>query len=126
MQPVFWYASNGTFTTSRYYGDSLPTWVREFNDRRLPHQWAGKSWTLLLDQTEYAEPDTVVTESRGIDYVFPHQIPTDPAQAAASFPAYPFMDQFTLSFALEGVKQMRLGAGPSTDLLAVSLSTTRV
>ena len=34
------------------------------------------------------------------------------------------MDQFTLSFALEGVRQMRLGAGPSTDLLAVSLSTT--
>ena len=34
------------------------------------------------------------------------------------------MDQFTLSFALEGVRQMRLGAGPGTDLLAVSLSTT--
>ena len=34
------------------------------------------------------------------------------------------MDQLTLAFALEGVREMRLGAGPSTDLLAVSLSTT--
>jgi predicted AlkP superfamily pyrophosphatase or phosphodiesterase len=34
------------------------------------------------------------------------------------------MDQVTLEFALEGVQQMRLGAGPATDLLAISLSTT--
>ena len=124
MQPAFWYASNGAFTTSRYYGDSLPTWVREFNERRLPHQWAGKSWDLLLDPSQYSEPDTVPTEAGGQDYVFPHLIPTDPAQAAASFAGYPVMDQFTLSFALEGVRQMRLGAGPATDVLAVSLSTT--
>jgi predicted AlkP superfamily pyrophosphatase or phosphodiesterase len=125
MQPAFWYAvSNGTFTTSRYYADSLPTWVREFNDRRLPHQWAGKSWDLLLDASQYPEPDTVATEGSGRDYVFPHHIPADASLAAASFPGYPFMDQHTLSFALEGVRQMRLGAGPATDLLAVSLSTT--
>jgi predicted AlkP superfamily pyrophosphatase or phosphodiesterase len=124
MQPAFWYASNGTFTTSRYYGDSLPSWVQAFNDRRLPHQWAGKSWDLLLDPSQYPEPDSMPVESRGLDYVFPHQFPTDPAQAAASFSGFPMMDQLTLSLALEGVRQMRLGAGPATDLLAVSLSTT--
>jgi predicted AlkP superfamily pyrophosphatase or phosphodiesterase len=125
MQPAFWYAqTNGTFTTSRYYGDSLPTWVKEFNDRRLPHQWAGKPWDLLLDRSQYPEPDTVATEANGRDYVFPHMIPADPALAAASFGGYPFMDQLTFSFALEGVRQMRLGAGPATDLLAVSVSTT--
>src|SRR3954471_15744868 len=26
-QPVFWYAWNGTFTTSTYYGSALPDWV---------------------------------------------------------------------------------------------------
>jgi predicted AlkP superfamily pyrophosphatase or phosphodiesterase len=124
MQPAYWYAASGMFTTSRYYGDSLPTWVRDFNDRRLPHQWAGKSWDLLLDPSQYVEPDSVPTEGSGRDYVFPHLMSADPSQAAASFGGYPFMDQFTLSFALEGVRQMRLGAGPATDLLAVSLSTT--
>jgi predicted AlkP superfamily pyrophosphatase or phosphodiesterase len=123
-QPVFWYARNGTFTTSRYYGDSLPTWVQAFNARRLPHEWAGKKWDLLLDPSEYAEPDSVATESVGRDYVFPHLISPDPAQAAADLSGYPMMDQLTLSFALEGVRQMRLGSGPGTDLLAVSLSTT--
>jgi predicted AlkP superfamily pyrophosphatase or phosphodiesterase len=124
MQPTFWYAPSGIFTTSKYYGDSLPTWVQAFNDRRLPQQWAGKSWDLLLDPSQYSEPDTVRTERGGEDYVFPHQLPSDPNQAAASFSGYPMMDQLTLSLALEGVRQMKLGAGPATDLLAVSLSTT--
>jgi predicted AlkP superfamily pyrophosphatase or phosphodiesterase len=98
--------------------------VQAFNARRLPHEWAGKKWDLLLDPSEYAEPDSVATESVGRDYVFPHLISPDPAQAAADLSGYPMMDQLTLSFALEGVRQMRLGSGPGTDLLAVSLSTT--
>ena len=124
MQPAFWYASNGTFTTSRYYGDSLPVWVQAFNDRKLPQQWAGKSWDLLLDPAQYREPDSIATEAGGRDYVFPHVMPADASQAAASFSGFPMMDQLTLSLALEGVRQMKLGAGPVTDLLAVSLSTT--
>lgn len=125
MQPAYWYGqSSGTFTTSRYYGDSLPTWVRAFNDLRIPHQSAGQSWALLLDPSQYTEPDSVVTESGGQDYTFPHAFQTDPSRAAAEFSGYPMMDQFTLSFALEGVRQMKLGAGPVTDLLAISLSTT--
>ena len=124
QQSVFWYAQNGSFTTSHYYGDSLPTWVKAFNARKLPHAWAGKSWDLLLEASQYPEPDSVPTERGGKDYTFPHLFASDPAQAAADFGGYPFMDQLTLSFALEGVRQMKLGEGPGTDLLAVSLSTT--
>ena len=125
VQPVFWYArNNGSFTTSKYYADSLPTWVQAFNARRRPHEWAGKTWDLLLEAGQYSEPDSVATESGGRDYTFPHPFPSDALQAAADFTAFPVMDQLTLDFALEGVQQMRLGAGPSTDLLAVSLSTT--
>jgi len=124
-QAVFWFAqSNGSFTTSRYYVDTLPSWVQAFNDRRLPHAFAGKAWDLLLDASEYPEPDSVSTESAGRDYAFPHRFPQDPAQTAAQIAGYPMMDQLTLAFALEGVRQMKLGTGDGTDLLAVSLSTT--
>src|SRR5438552_6896709 len=34
-QQVFWYQS-GLFSTSRYYADTLPSWVQAFNARRLP------------------------------------------------------------------------------------------
>ena len=48
-QNVFWYAtSNGEFTTSRYYADTLPDWIRRVNARRVPQQLAGQAWTLLL------------------------------------------------------------------------------
>jgi predicted AlkP superfamily pyrophosphatase or phosphodiesterase len=125
QQSVFWYArSNGTFTTSHYYGDSLPTWVQSFNARRLPQAWAGKSWDLLLEASQYPEADSAPNESGGQDFMFPHPIPSDPAMAATSFAGFPFMDQLTLSFALEGVRQMKLGSGPGTDLLAISLSST--
>ena len=46
------------------------------------------------------------------------------ARAAAVLPALPWMDEFTLQFALEGMQAMKLGTGPQTDLLAISLSTT--
>ncbi|PYO49068.1 MAG: hypothetical protein DMD72_05945 [Gemmatimonadetes bacterium] len=34
---VYWYFADGHFTTSRYYRDSLPDWVKRFNARNLPH-----------------------------------------------------------------------------------------
>lgn len=122
---VYWYASNGTFTTSRYYRDTLPTWVTAFNAKRTPQSYAGKSWTPLLSAGRYAEPDTNPLESLGTDLTFPHVISTDAAIAARTLREYPWMDSLTLAFALEGVRTMGLGAGNGrTDLLAVSLSTT--
>jgi len=123
-QPAFWYALNGAFTTSTYYADTLPTWVQAFNARQIPQQWAGKRWDLLLDSVSYQEPDSIALENGGRDVVFPHAFPQDPAQAAVAFAGAPMMDELTLSFALEGVRQLQLGASGHTDLLAVSLSST--
>ena len=124
-QPVFWYASTGSFSTSTYYADTLPSWVQRFNARRLFAQYAGKPWTLLLDAGQYSEPDSVPQENMGRGgVVFPHVMPDDPARAAAFLPAFPWMDDVTLQFALEGLQAMQLGAGPQTDVLAISLSTT--
>ncbi|HEX4683997.1 MAG TPA: alkaline phosphatase family protein [Gemmatimonadaceae bacterium] len=124
--PVFWWAgSAGTFTTSRYYADSLPGWVRQFNDRHLAQRHAGEAWTLLLPDSAYTEPDSIPAENRGRNFTFPHMVPDDSAAAAASAAAFPWMDQMILAFALDGVNQLQLGASNGrTDLLAVSLSTT--
>jgi arylsulfatase A-like enzyme len=52
-------------------------------------------------------------------------MPRDPATADTAITQFPWMDDITLQFALDGVKQRALGATPGrTDLLAVSLSTT--
>lgn len=123
-QSVYWYdPSSGRFSTSTYYADTLPAWVRRFNDQHLPQRYTGARWTTLLD-SGYPEPDSVPVENGGKDFTFPHVLPSDTAQAVRALPEYPFMDDVTLRLALAGVRALDLGAGPQTDVLAISLSTT--
>jgi predicted AlkP superfamily pyrophosphatase or phosphodiesterase len=121
-EQVYWYQS-GLFTTSRYYADSLPDWVRAFNARRLPFKAANTTWTLLLPDSAYKEADDEAWENLGRDIVFPHRLPADSARAAAVVAGTPIIDSLTLVFALEGLEQLKLGRR-GTDILAVSLSAT--
>ena len=92
-QSVFWYGGERGFTTSSYYGDTLPAWVQRFNARGGHHRWAGQSWTLLLPESQYAEPDSVRWEANGRDFTFPHRSPADSAQAARALPDFPWIDR---------------------------------
>jgi predicted AlkP superfamily pyrophosphatase or phosphodiesterase len=123
---VYWWTiSNGTFSTSRYYRDTLPAWVQAFNARKPGQQYTGQAWDLLLPPTAYPEPDSVPAENHGVNFVFPHWNSDDSLNAARSAPAFPWMDDITLQFALAGVNALGLGgAANRTDVLAVSLSTT--
>lgn len=123
-QDVYWYASNGTFTTSTWYRDTLPTWVQTFNAKRIPYSYAGREWTLLLDESAYPEVDSLEEGTARGNARFPHVLSSSPDTAAALFANFPWMDELTLQFALHGVESLRLGAGPQTDVLAVSLSVT--
>jgi hypothetical protein len=123
---VYWWTlSNATFSTSRYYADALPSWVKRFNEREPGQQYAGKAWTLLLPETAYPEPDSVAAENHGAKFTFPHVVASDSIAAALSIAAFPFMDDITLQFALAGLNELGLGGTSSrTDVLAISLSTT--
>lgn len=121
-EQVYWYQS-GLFTTSRYYADSLPAWVHAFNARRLPFKAANTTWTLLLPDSAYKEPDSASWENLGRDFAFPHRLPADSVRAAGAVAGVPAMDSLTLLFALEGFEALRLGRR-GTDILAVSLSAT--
>lgn len=124
---VYWYSGYGDFTSSSYYMDSLPTWVKDFNAKKIPQSYAGKMWNLLKPAGDYVEPDSVGIEANaaGFDYTFPHAFPSDAARTVAAFGNYPAMDEYTMKFALQGVRALQLGADPNhTDMLAVSFSTT--
>ncbi|HTE46846.1 MAG TPA: alkaline phosphatase family protein [Gemmatimonadaceae bacterium] len=123
-QSVFWYASDGRFTTSSYYADTLPSWVQAFNARKIPQSYAGKLWDLLLPANAYPERDSMPYENFGRGSQFPHGFPEDPGQAARTFTEFPVMDSLTAQLALDGVSAMGIGRGPQTDLLAISFSTT--
>lgn len=121
--PVYWY-NRGTFTTSRYYTDSLPAWLVAWNARNPADQLKGTSWTLLLDSSRYAEADNRPFEAGGSDVTFPHRIPDDPARAASALVNFPVMDSLTLDVALAGTAALHLGQRNGADFLAISLSTT--
>ncbi len=122
---VYWYSPDGRFTTSAYYGTTLPKWLTAFNSRQLPATYAGKSWGLLLPDSAYAEPDSTIGEAYP-DATFPHKLPDDIVDAQSLLRATPFMDDVVLSLALDGMQELALGKGSQTDLLAISLSATDV
>lgn len=123
-QSAFWYSTDGRFVTSRYYADTLPTWVKTFNARDAVAALDGATWSPLLPASSYAERDDVARENSGRDFTFPHALPTDRARRASQLAEYPVMDSLTVAFALAGIEAMELGGRTSTDFLAVSLSTT--
>ncbi len=121
--PVYW-LNAGTFTTSRYYADSLPTWVQTFNRHIDVQQLSSATWNLLLPDTAYSEPDSMVFENGGADFTFPHRMSAVPGAAARRLNALPWIDSLTLAFALDGVQALQLGRRGRPDLLSISLSTT--
>ena len=120
---VYWFAS-GRFTTSTYYADTLPDWVRAYNERGGIARLAGTSWTLLRPAADYREPDSIPFEHDGSDIVFPHRLPSTADSLIARIADYPWMDSLSLDFALDGVRRLQLGTRPHPDLLVISLSTT--
>ena len=123
-QQVYWYSLDGRFTTSRYYADTLPAWVQQFNARDFLKPYLGAQWNPLLAASQYPEKDSVAIENQGKDFVFPHTLDTDLRAGGTNFTEFPWMDEVTVDMALAGVNALDLGKGPTTDVLAVSLSTT--
>ena len=123
-QQVYWYSLDGRFTTSRYYADTVPTWVQQFNAREFLKPYLGAEWNMLLPASQYPEPDSAVIENQGKDFLFPHRLDTELRAGGSNFTEFPWMDEVTVDMALAGVNALDLGKGPTTDLLAVSLSTT--
>lgn len=125
---VYWYAG-GRFTTSTWYRpapDTLPGWVRAWNQRDGVGALAGTAWNTLLPDSAYAEPDTFDFENLHQNARFPHVLPSSRDSLLAAIEGVPWMDSLTLDFALEGVRQTGLGHRARPDLLSVSLSTTDV
>ncbi len=123
-QQVYWYSLDGRFTTSHYYADTLPTWVQRFNNTDFTAKFLGAQWNTLLDASQYPERDSVAYEHEGKDFTFPHTLSADRRTGTYDFTEFPWMDDVTVDLALAGVNAMQLGAGNSTDVLAVSLSST--
>jgi len=130
---AFWFETAcGCFITSTYYAKEPPGWLTDFNNRKLPASYAGKSWNRLLSDTSLYEKYAGKDDGRGEwdlqDTTFPHVFKTKPPEAAffTSLTRTPFSDEILLQLALLVLETNKLGTHGSPDLLTVSFSAPDV
>ncbi len=108
---------SGAWITSTYYRSDLPEWVRNFNGEQPAEGRAQKYWN-----REWKDANGTVLGS------------TAPRTAKDGNPASfyevvgstPFANDYEFEFAKELLVYEKLGAGPATDLLAISLSANDI
>ena len=129
---AYWMDSNtGRFVTSTYCRETLPDWVREFNDGRMVESWFDKPWERLrpdLDYVKLSGPDDVVGEGTGVKQgrTFPHPMNGGLTKPGKNYyeavVTSPFGNELVLAFAKKAIVAEHLGEDEIPDLLSVSFS----
>jgi len=109
---AFWIDhDNGAWLTSTYYAKAAPDWVLKFNTERRGEKYANISWK----DSEGKVLRSTALEQNGKKVSFYDAVG-----------ATPFAADYTFEFVRELVDNEKLGSGPNTDLLVVSLSNNDI
>lgn len=128
---AFWFNEDkGEFITSTYYMDSLPSWVKAFNDKRFADSYFGKSWEAFPNEKlfESCHEDDYKFEMNPFanGRTFPHKITGNLSQPGADFyEAFghtPWANDMTFAFAQAAIESEELGKRDVTDMLEISLT----
>jgi predicted AlkP superfamily pyrophosphatase or phosphodiesterase len=126
---ALWFSNEGTFISSNYYGDKLPSWVTEYNKTHSPAKYVEKPWETIRPITEYASYATDDNSWEGkfageTKTSFPHDLKAGFEKSKYDVLRYtPFGNTILKDIAIEALKKEELGKDEFTDLLAVSFSS---
>jgi predicted AlkP superfamily pyrophosphatase or phosphodiesterase len=127
---AYWYdGTSGNFVTSTYYMNDLPTWVKKFNARKVVDSLYKLNWNRILPEkiyTEYATEDVKTYEAKplGTDATgFPYDLSKFAGKDYTRISSTPHGNTLTFAMAKAALENEKLGMGPATDFLAVSLSS---
>ena len=100
---------SGAWVTSTYYRDALPKWVQDFNDSKRVDKYWNREW-------KDANGNVLRT--------------TKPNEKSRDFfgivGSTPYGNDYEFEFAREAISAEKLGRGPTTDLLTISLSANDI
>lgn len=119
-QAVFWFAHDtGRFVTGEYCANVVPSWVEQFNNRKLVDGYAGKQWAPLLGG------DSPAYQAKEMPAQFPHDMPKQAGhELNEAVYGSPFGDELLESLAEAAVDANHLGENQrAPDLLAISFSS---
>lgn len=125
---AFWFDdSTGNFMSSSFYGAQLPTWLQDFNNKKLPDNYLKQGWQLLYPATTYVQslPDNNAFEGKFLG----ETTPTFPHVFKAPFNynnlrKIPAGNTFTFDATKACVEGEHLGLQSTSDFLCISLSAT--
>jgi hypothetical protein len=130
-----WESSPGYFVSSSYYMEKLPKWVSSFNKLEKANAYLNTSWNTLLpieSYTESAADDNTYEPSLGgkTSPTFPYDFKEIRSKYGESTSPYQLMlvspggNDLLTDFAMEAVKNEKLGTDAITDILTISFSVT--
>ena len=106
---AYWIEKNsGAWITSSYYREQLPAWVRRLNDSKAADKYWNREW-------KDDKGNVLATTTRAPDAEFFEVVGSTP-----------FANDYELEFARALIANEKLGAGPATDLLTISLSANDI
>jgi predicted AlkP superfamily pyrophosphatase or phosphodiesterase len=126
---AYWYdGDNGNWITSSYYMNELPSWVNQFNGRKLPDSLMALNWNTLYPVATYQQSTADEKPYEGrftgeTNTSFPHSFNSLGNRKYGAIRATPQGNTLTLAFAKAAVENERLGSGGVTDFLTVSCSS---
>ncbi len=105
-------AKTGAWITSTYYRRELPKWAQDFNDGKHKEKYLNREWK---DSNGNVLRTTDPLTAKGKDASFYELVGSTP-----------FANDYEFDFARELITNEKLGNGPATDLLVVSLSANDI
>jgi predicted AlkP superfamily pyrophosphatase or phosphodiesterase len=127
-----YFLEDNLWTTSTYYRQDLPAYLRVLNEPQCTEKFRGQAWDLLLPKDKYHNqgPDKNTWENppKGFTSEFPHQLPgpgtLTPLQFGDLAVISPFGNEVTLEAARNIIAGEELGKDEHSDLLCINLSST--
>jgi predicted AlkP superfamily pyrophosphatase or phosphodiesterase len=127
---AFWFSKkSGEFVTSSYYYKDYPSWVKDWNAKRIASSYAEKSLDLMHARSTYQFGDRddmpYETDFQGYGHIFPHPFgKVESKYFTTLLTLSPVGDELTLSFAKALIDGEKLGQRGNTDYLSISFSST--
>ncbi len=129
---AFWFNHHdGGWITGNYYSDTLPIWVKEFNDKGFQDIYMKKNWASmysLSDNYKYSLPDDTDFEIgfRNYRFTFPYDLSyLQNRSGNFKYLKYtPFGNTYTKDFAVSAIVNEDLGKDDFTDFISISFAAT--
>ncbi len=129
---AFWFRGKGegAWVSSTYYGKELPKWVTTFNTEKSVDNYV-KEWNTLYPIATYMSSGSDLNDyEHGFEGKETATFPYDLKALKAANEGYdilkytPYGNAIVTDFALEALKNEKLGSDEITDVLTVSYSST--